>query len=296
MFSAWFASRVRRVPLVVEVRDLWPASLVVLGARTSKPIIYFLSWLERFLYDRSALIVTLTEGMRRNIVSRGWCSDKVHTVRYGVSPDRFFPDPAAAKKIRVEEGWEKLKIVLYLGSLGLANNVDVIVRAAAQLRRRPDILFVLIGDGLEKARLAATAKGMALNNVVFHAPIAARHAQAYINAADLCVVTLRDDPLFESAIPSKLIEYMACGKAVVVGVRGEAQAIVKDAGAGLPFNPDDDDQLASFIEALIDDPERREMMGRQGPLYTREHFLLEKNQAALYGLLVEVTQRKNRSR
>ena len=151
MFSAWLASRLRGAPLVLEVRDLWPASLVELAALRGKPAILVMSRLERFLYDRSTLIIALTEGIRRNIISRGWPPEKVHTIRYGVSAERFFPDQDAAKRVRAQEGWEDCKVVLYLGAHGLANNLDVMLRAADRLRRRPDIRFVLIGDGDREA-------------------------------------------------------------------------------------------------------------------------------------------------
>jgi glycosyltransferase involved in cell wall biosynthesis len=290
MFSAWLASRLRGAPLVLEIRDLWPASLVELAALNGRPAIFVMSWLERFLYDRSALIITLTEGIRRDIISRGWPPDKIHAIRYGVSADRFFPDQDAAKRVRAKEGWEDCKVVLYLGAHGLANNLDVMLRAAEHLRGRQDIRFVLIGDGIEKERLVAAAKGMRLSNVVFHAAISARDAPAYINSADLCVATLRDTPLFRGAVPSKLIEYMACGKAVLIGIRGEAEAIVERAGAGLVFDPNDDVQLAAFVETLLDDPERRATMGRGGCRDAREHFSLERHEAALRGLLAEVVQ------
>ena len=292
MFSAWLASRLRGAPLVLEIRDLWPASLVELAALRGRPAIFVMSWLERFLYDRSSLIIALTEGIGRNIVTRGWPAEKVHTIRYGISAQRFFPDQDAGKRVRALEGWEDCKIVLYLGAHGLANNLDVILRAASRLRDRPDIRFVLIGDGIEKERLVAMATCAGLSNVVFRAPIAARDAPAYINAADLCVATLRDAALFRGAVPSKLIEYMACGKAVVVGVRGEAEAIVEGAGAGLVFEPDDDAELAACVVTLIDDPPRRATMGQRGCREAGERFSLEQGQATLHGLLVEVAQRK----
>jgi glycosyltransferase involved in cell wall biosynthesis len=290
MFSAWLVSRFRGVPLVLEVRDLWPASLVELSVPAASPMVGAMSRLERFLYDRSALIVTLTEGIRRNIIERGWRPEKIHTIRYGVSAERFFPDQATANRVRAKEGWEGLKIVLYLGAHGLANNLDVILRAADRLRGRADIRFVLVGDGLEKQRLIGLAADLKLNNLVFRDPISARDAAGYINAADLCVATLQDTPLFRSAIPSKLIEYMACGKAVVVGIRGEAETIVEKAGAGLVFSPSDDAQLAGWVETLIDAPDRRAAMGRSGCAEVREHFSLEQNQEALRALLVKVAE------
>jgi glycosyltransferase involved in cell wall biosynthesis len=293
MFSAWLASRLRGAPLVLEVRDLWPASLVELASPNNKILFRFMSSLERFLYDRSALIIALTEGIRRNIIERGWPAEKVHTIRYGVSASRFFPDKDAAKRVRIVEGWETFNIVLYLGAHGLAYDLDVILRAADRLRGRPDIRFILIGNGLEKRRLLKAAKAMGLNNLEFHPPISARDAPAYINAADLCVATLRNASLFRSAVPSKLIEYMACGKPVVIGLRGEAEAIVENAGAGIAFDPGDDAQLAECVKTLIDAPERRAVMGHSGIRAAREHFSLEQSQSKLHSLLAGVVKTRN---
>jgi glycosyltransferase involved in cell wall biosynthesis len=290
MFSAWFASGIRGVPLVIEIRDLWPASLVELSSPAAWPAVAVMSRLERFLYDRSTLIITLTEGIRRNIIERGWRPEKIHTIRYGVSAERFFPDQEAADRVRAAEGWKDLKIVLYLGAHGLANNLDVILRAADRLRSRSDIRFVLVGDGLEKKRIIGLAADLELNNLVFRDPISARDAASYINAADICVATLQDTPLFRSAIPSKLIEYMACGKAVVVGIRGEAEAIVEKAVAGLVFSPSDDAELAECVETLIEAPDRRAAMGRSGCAEVRQHFSLERSQEALRALLVKVSE------
>jgi len=288
MFSAWLASRLRGASLVLEVRDLWPESLTELASPSGGALVGLMKRLEPFIYNRSTMIVTLTDGIRQNIVDRGWPASKVHTIRYGVSPTRFFPDKNAARRIRAAEGWENLTIVLYLGAHGLANDLDVILRAAGRLRARRDVRFVLIGNGIEKERLISAAKNRGLDNVVFHAPVPACSAADYINAADVCLATLRDARLFRSAIPSKLVEYMACAKAVVVGIRGEAEAIVEQAGAGLVFGPGDDSGLAACIEALADAPEKRAQMGENGRCAAVEHFSLERSQAELRSLLEEV--------
>ncbi len=264
-----------------------------LSTPAAKPVVAVMSFLERFLYDKSALIITLTEGIRENIIKRGWRPEKVHTIRYGVSAERFFPNQTAADRVRAEERWDDLNIVLYLGAHGLANNLDVVLRAADRLRARSDIRFVLIGNGIEKKRLMGLAKDLGLSNLVFRDPISAREAPDYINAADLCVATLRDTPLFRGAIPSKLVEYMACGKAVVVGIRGEAEAIVENAAAGLVFSPSDDASLARCVENLIDAPDRRAAMGRGGCTEVQRHFSLQENQAALRALLAHVAERRS---
>jgi glycosyltransferase involved in cell wall biosynthesis len=285
MLSAWVASKIRRSPLVLEVRDLWPASIVQLGTVRNRLALAVMWRLERLLYDQAAQIVVLTDGIRQNIVERGWPEQKVHMISYGVSPARFFPDEAQRQRTRAAAGWSDEKIVMYVGAHGPANNLDVMLRAAHRLRRRPDIRFVLIGNGMEKARLVETAKAMGLDNVLFHPPVPASETPGYINAADLCVATLRDIPLFEGAIPTKLIEYMACGRSVVISAKGEAETIVRAAGAGTTCEPDDDAAFAEQIEALADDPERRSVLGRNGSEYAHRHFSLERNQAALHALL-----------
>jgi glycosyltransferase involved in cell wall biosynthesis len=294
MLSAWLASRLRRTPLVLEVRDLWPAAIIELGTLKNKVVLSAMSWLERFLYHQAAQIVTLTDGIRRNIIERGWPAEKIHTISYGISPLRFFPDQTNGKRIRESAGWDGVKIVLYIGAHGPANNLDVILRAARRLRERRDIRFVLIGDGMQKARLVREAADQELDNIVFHPPVPATDAPAYINAADLCVVTLRDIPLFEGAVPTKLIESMACGKPVLVGARGEAESIITSAQAGLAFSPDDDAELASSVVSLLEDPARREILGRNGCEHARQRFSLERNQAALYELLVATANDRRR--
>jgi glycosyltransferase involved in cell wall biosynthesis len=295
MFSAWLASRIRGAPLVLEVRDLWPASVVELLNVKSAIFMRAMSGLERFLYNRADQIVALTDGIREDIIKRGWPPDKVHTIRYGIFPSRFHPDEAAGREIRIRNNWVDKKIVIYFGAHGRANNLDVILRAASRLDHREDIRFVLIGDGLDKKRLIEEAKRMGLKDVIFHPPVPARAAPDYINAADLCVVTLKDIPVLRGAIPSKLIESMACGKAVVVGDGGEARAIVTNADAGRACDPDDDAHLASLIEELLGDEARRDSLGRSGCDYVRQHFSLQQSHAALHELLV-ATAGKHRRR
>jgi glycosyltransferase involved in cell wall biosynthesis len=283
--SAWLASRFRRVPLVLEIRDLWPASFVALSGRGRGAPVRLMSWLERFLYDRSAFIIALTEGIRRDIVKRGWPAEKVYVVGYAISPARFHRDEHAGSRIRAKLGWADQKVVAYFGAHGRANNLDVVLRAALRLKDRQDIHFVLIGDGMEKSRLVEDAKRAGLRNLEFLPPVAANEMAAYINAADMCLATLRDVPLFRGAVPSKLIEYMACGRPVIVCARGEAENIVSAADAGLICEPDDDNSLAASIEALADDPDRRTRLGLNGRAAALQQFFLERNLAELHHLL-----------
>ena len=272
MFPAWLICKLRRIPFVLEVRDLWPASAVQMGILRNKLLIRVMAWMERVLYSHSEKIVALTDGIRVDICSRGWPQNKIELVTCGVDFDKLYPDAPGAAFIRDKFGWQDKKVVLYFGALGEANNLPIILRAAQRLQSRSDIVFVLIGDGMERGKTEGQIKKIGLNNVLVLRPVAKSDARLYINAADLCLVTLRDIPVFAGAIPTKLIDYMACGKAVLCGIRGEAEVIVKDAGAGVIFDPDDDQQLGKLIVELLNDKSRIEKMGDRGLAYVKKYY------------------------
>lgn len=272
MFPAWLICKLRRIPFVIEVRDLWPASAVQMGILKNRQLIGIMAWMERVLYNQSVKIVALTEGIRDDICARGWPKSKVELVTCGVDFDKLYPDAPGAAFIRDKFGWQDKKIVLYFGALGEANNLPVTLRTAQRLQSRQDIVFVLIGDGMKRAETEKVVSEIGLKNVLVLPPVPKDDARLYINAADLCLVTLRDIPLFDGAIPTKLIDYMACGKAVLCGVRGEAERIVNDAGAGAIFEPDNDQQLSELVMELLGNKKRIDKMGGGGLAYVQRRF------------------------
>lgn len=286
MFSAWLICKLRRIPFVLEVRDLWPASAVEMGILKNKPLISIMTWMEKTLYDHSQKIIALTEGIQDDICGRGWPKDKVTLVKCGVDLDKLYPDAQGFSLIRNKYGWEHKKIILYFGALGEANNIPVILRAAKHLTHREDILFVLIGDGMKRATLEYQISEMEFKNIMIHIPVPKHDARLFINAADLCLVTLQDIPLFGRAIPTKLIDYMACGKAVLCGVRGEAKRIVDESGAGLSFDPDDDKRLSELILELLADDMRMSLMGANGLACVQNQFYALKMQQQIEDILL----------
>lgn len=286
MFPAWLICKLRRIPFVMEVRDLWPASAVQMGILKNRLLIGIMGWMERVLYNQSEKIVALTEGIRDDICSRGWPESKVELVTCGVDFDRLYPDLPGAAFIRDKYGWQDKKIVLYFGALGEANNLPVILRAARRLQSRQDVIFVLIGDGMKRSETEKQVAELGLTNVLLLPPVPKDDARLYINAADLCLVTLQDIPLFDGAIPTKLIDYMACGKAVLCGIRGEAERIVEGAGAGVVFSPDNDEQLCDLVSALLEDGVRAERMGVAGVVYVRSRFAALRMRQQMESILV----------
>ncbi|RFO98811.1 hypothetical protein DIC66_02750 [Rhodoferax lacus] len=288
MFPAWLICKLRRIPFIIEVRDLWPASAVQMGILKNKQLIGIMAWMERVLYNHSAKIVVLTEGIQKDICTRGWPKEKVELVTCGVDINKLYPDVAGAAFIRKKYGWLDVQIVLYFGALGEANNLPVTLRAASRLQARKDIIFVLIGDGMKRTETQRHVSALGLENVLILPPVPKDEARMYINAADLCLVTLRDIPLFDGAIPTKLIDYMACGKAVLCGIRGEAERIIEASGAGEAFDPDNEEQLCNLIVELLADPDRIASMGSGGLAYVQSRFSAAKLRQQMESVLLNV--------
>lgn len=284
MFSVWLVCKLRGIPMVFEVRDLWPESAVQMGILRNRQLIAIMSWMERLLYDKAERIVTLTNGIREDIHRRGWPAEKLEVITCGIDTQMLYPDPDAGAEIRRVHGWEGRNIVLYFGAMGEANNLDVIVDAAIHCQDEKT-LFVLIGDGMKRSHIESRVAALEVDNVLLLTPVSKDLARGFINAADLCLVTLQDIPLFKGAIPTKLLDYMACGRPVLCGIGGEAAEIVKAAHAGVIFTPNSALQLSTFVTELMSDEARRVDMGCSAVRYIQSNFDALSSRAAMTELL-----------
>lgn len=288
IFTSLLACRLRGTPVVTEVRDLWPGSIVQMGLMKNRWLIVLTSWMERVVYDRSRRIVALTDGIADDITGRGWPASRVETLPCAVDTRQLAPDPAAREQERAARGWENRFVLLYFGALGEANNLPVLLRAAQQFADDPRFLIVTVGDGFRRAWLQEQVAALRLPNLLVLPPAPKASAARFLNAADACVVSLQDIPVFAGAIPTKLVEYMACGRPVLCGVRGAAQRIVEDARAGLCFDPDDDGALAGLARRLQQSPEESDAFGRNGRRHVLEYFDARDRQQRMAALLQEV--------
>ena len=270
IFSAWFIARWRRARFVVEVRDLWPAIFVELGILRNRWLIRVLEALELAAYRASDAVVVVSEGFEANVVDRGIDPAKVHVVRNGVDLDAFVPvaaDPSVKRSLGAT-GSETL--VLYLGAHGISHGLETVALAAAKLVGEP-IHFAFVGEGAAKRRLAERVAELELANVTMLDGVPHERVPELLAAADICLVPLRDVPLFSSFIPSKIFEYFAAGKAVVGSVRGEPSAILS-AGGAVVVDPEDALALADAVKSLAGYPGRRAAMGAQARRYVAANF------------------------
>lgn len=270
IFSAWLLAKLKRAPLVLDIRDLWPAIFVELGVLTNPRLIRILERLELWAYHQAARVVLVSDGFHRDLMRRGIPAEKLETIRNGADLDRFTPggDPAPGRATLGARPGDVL--VLYIGAHGISHGLGAVLDAAAKLQGQP-VRIALVGEGAERHKLLARLAELGLDNVTMRPGVPRDDVPVLLAAADICLVPLRDVPLFSTFIPSKLFEYLSAGKAVIGAVRGETAQILSEAGA-VVVEPGDAAALADAIADLADDPQRRVEMGTAGRQYVSEHF------------------------
>ena len=262
-FAGYVVSLFKRRPFVLEVRDLWPQQIIDLGAVRNRAAIALLSRLERFMYRRAQAVVTVAPATRDHIAARGIPAGKIHVITNGID-ETFFAPRDHMTPLRMEHGWNDRTIVMYVGTHGMSQGLETVLDAADLLRDRPQILFVFAGSGAERESLMARAKRMGLDNVVF-LPMQPRDKMPECYAtADICLAPLRDLDVFRYNIPSKMFEIMACARPIILGARGQAQALLEETGAGIAVEPENAPAFADAIVRLAEDPELRRRYGERG--------------------------------
>jgi glycosyltransferase involved in cell wall biosynthesis len=255
--AAVAVARLRHGRLVLNVADLWPESAVQLGALKNRFAIRGAEAIERFAYRHADLITVPTPGIRRTIENAGDFNGRVKLLPNAVDVDRFEPDSEAHPNR-----------VIYCGTVGLAQGVRTLLEAARQLEEDDTPYEILIvGDGAERAELEATSAEWGLRSVKFTGRMRHEEVPEIIASAGVAVMLLRDVPLFEDALPTKLLEYMAAGRPVVAAAAGQVAELLGEVGAGIVCPPEDATAVAAAVRHLTADPARARRMGQQGRRY-----------------------------
>ncbi len=286
--TAWWLSRVKRVPFILEIRDLWPESIFASGIGGKQSLLYStLQKLAAFLYRTSDHIVVVTPAFKRELVSQWKVNpEKISVVQNGVETDLFAPESDGTD-------WKSDLVLLgkfvvsFIGTIGAAHGLGVVLEAAARLEQtEPNIVFLFVGEGAEKDRLIQAARERKLGNVRFISQQPREKIAAVIRASDVCLVVLRKADIFQTVIPTKMLEFLSCGRPVILGVDGQARELLEEARAGIYVEPENTTVLVSAIKQLYNNHELRQTLGRNGRQYA-VNKLSRKRTAKEYSALLE---------
>jgi hypothetical protein len=269
--AGYLVSRLRRVPYIFELRDLWPESIHAVGALNRSFVFNWLERLELFLYHKAEVVVAVTNAFKDNLQARGIDASKVAVVTNGADLARFQPLPKDASLVE-ELGLKGRFVAGYIGTHGLAHKLETLVNTARLLRDggHHDIHFLFLGDGAAKAALKTRAQQMELRNVTFIDSVPKAEVIRYWSLLDASIIHVRKTDLFASVIPSKLFECMAMGIPVLHGVRGESAGIVEAERAGFTFEPENSAELRDRILELVDNRELTAALGANGLAASRK--------------------------
>jgi len=278
------------VPFIFEVRDLWPESLLAVGAMKENWLVRHLERVARRLYDGADRIVTVGDGYRDRIHELyGTPLEKMSVVTNGVDAELFRPGERD-NEIRRELGWGDRFVVLYLGTHGMAHALDKVLEAARELAGHNEILFAFVGEGARKDELKRLASEWRLPNVQFIDVQPRERVPAFYAACDLGLVTLRNAPLFQEVLPSKIFEYLGMERPVLLSVDGQARRLVEEAGAGEFVRPEDVPAMVEAVLRLSGDRERLAEMGRSGRRHVLDHYDRRALAGRYLGLLSEIAE------
>jgi len=268
--TAWALARIKRVPLVIEVRDLWPDTVIDLGYLRQPVLIACWRRLEKLIYHSADMIVANSPGFSPHLQACGVDNNRIAIVPNGVDAAEFdSTDGGQAFRQKYDLG--DRCVVLFAGTHGLAAGLDSALDAANLLRDEKDIVFVFVGHGIDKGKMMTRANEMGLNSVVFVPPHAKVDMPDVLAAGDICLATLKAVPVFQTVYPNKVFDYMAASRPVVLAIDGVIRDVVEGADAGVFVQPGDAPALAAAVLGLARDRATRLRKGQNGRSYVERH-------------------------
>jgi colanic acid biosynthesis glycosyl transferase WcaI len=265
-------SKLKRRPFVLEIRDLWPKSIVELGQLDEGPILSALEALEVWLYRSASGIVVNTRTFHDHITARGVASRNIELVYNGIDPALFRPQPKNVELLK-QHGLSEHFTVGYVGTLGLAHGLTLLIDVAERLEMRSELRFIMIGDGADRETLEADIARRGLDNVRLLGLQPRESMPDWIASIDLLVVMLRDLPVFETVIPSKIFEFLAQERPVILAAKGEIRRMMQEARGALVIDPESQNQLISAIEEVLDHPDEARERAISGRLWVEDGFI-----------------------
>jgi glycosyltransferase involved in cell wall biosynthesis len=272
--TGYVLSRLKAIPLVFEVRDLWPESAVDTGVLTNKHIIRFAYWFEKFIYKKSVLVNTLTPAFKQNLIEvKKVPANKVvmipNAADFSMSEELVHTFEAAS--FRRDKNWTDKFVVTYVGAHGVANHLIQLIEAA-ELLRHTHALLVLIGEGMQKPMLKEEVARRKLTNVQFVDAVPKREVFKYILASDMGTSVLKRVDTFKTIYSNKTFDYMSCRKPILMVIDGVSRQLVEEARCGIYAEPENAEDIAAKIQLYMSYNGQLQTEGMNGYQYARRNF------------------------
>ena len=290
--AALVISYLRRIPLVFEVRDLWPESAIALGELNNPRTIALASWLEEKCYHHARRIVVVTRGIYNRLVERGYLSVKLALIPNGANAELFQFQPEAGRALRERLGLQDKFVIIYAGIHGLAQGLEFVIEAATKLKNDPDVHFLFVGEGPVKQQIISLAEENRLMNITFHSEVPRQQMPTFLSAANVALVPLRRLDLFQGALPSKMFDAWACQCPTLVMIDGEAREIMTQTRAGVFVEPENIDALVEAILQLRANLDICSQMGLNGQQAVINHYSRQAQAQQLVQLLEQTVKQK----
>ena len=267
-------SKIKRVPFVFEVRDLWPESAIDTGVLTNKIIIEFAYWFERFVYRNAKLINVLTPAFRDKLVNdKNVPNEKIILIPNAADftlAEKLLNN-FDAEEFRKKNNLSNKFVITYVGAHGVANNLMQLVDVAEKLKGT-NVVFQLIGAGMKKEELIVEVEKRNLINVVFVDPVPKNEVYKYILASDMGTSVLKKADTFKTIYSNKTFDYMSCKKPVLLLIDGVSRDLVETATCGIYAEPENTIDIVQKVKWSKDHQNELLKMGVNGYNYAKEHF------------------------
>lgn len=272
--SGYLISLFKRIPFVFEIRDLWPESAIDTGVVTNKLIINLAYTLEKFIYKKASLINVLTPAFKDTLINKKKISqDKIifipNAADFSLSDNLV--QNFDVNKFKVENDLENKFIITYVGAHGVANHLDQVLETA-HLLQDTNVLFLLIGDGMEKPRLVEKASNENIQNVRFINPVPKAEVFKYILASDMGTSVLKNVETFKTVYSNKTFDYMACKKPILMAIDGVSRTLVEQANAGVFVQPENAEDFAQKVKFYLSNSSEIKKQGESGYQFAKENF------------------------
>ncbi len=296
---AVYASRRRKIPLVFEVRDLWPELPIAVGALSNPLAVAAARWMERFAYRNSNSVVTLSSEVKTGVLKTGYPENRVSVIPNSCDLELFDVDPALGDELRKRYHWLLDRpLVVYIGTFGIINGVDYLARLAAAVRNIDfEIRFVAIGGGKEEDKLRRVAEELAVLNQNFFifGRIPKNEVPIWLSAADIPTSLFINLKEMWSNSANKFFDALAAGKPVAINYGGWQEDLIRETGTGLLLDPEDVDASAAALVRVIRDKAWMYHAGKAAKELARERFSRDYLARELTGVLEEAVRAKERS-